>query len=65
MSFSDYAKNFGGVYPDAHAFKEDRSIDYDIYPEYVRWQEEQGAHYLFAVCGSSEMKNLTLEERRN
>lgn len=64
MSFSDYAKNFGGVYSlMLTPFKEDRSIDYDIYPEYVRWQEEQGAHYLFAVCGSSEMKNLTLEER--
>ncbi|MDR1629563.1 MAG: dihydrodipicolinate synthase family protein [Oscillospiraceae bacterium] len=57
-------KSYGGV----HAlmltpFKEDLSVDYDIYPEYVRWQIAQGAHYLFAVCGSSEMGKLTLEER--
>lgn len=64
MSLSEHSKNFGGVYSLVLTpFKEDRSIDYDIYIEYVRWQEEQGAHNFFAVGGSSEMKNLTLEER--
>lgn len=67
MNLNDYVeKSFGGV----HAlmltpFKEDLSVDYDIYPEYVRWQVEQGAHYLFSVCGSSEMAKLSLEERLN
>lgn len=44
-------------------YKEDLSIDYDAYEEYADWQVEQGAGHLFAVCGTSEMANLTLTER--
>ncbi len=44
-------------------FNEDRSIDYNTYEEYADWQVSQGVDHLFAVCGSSEMKDLTLEER--
>lgn len=44
-------------------FNEDRSIDYATYEEYTEWQVSQGVDHLFAVCGSSEMKELTLEER--
>ena len=44
-------------------FFEDRSIDYDTYEEYADWQVAQGVDHLFAVCGSSEMRELTLEER--
>ncbi len=44
-------------------FNEDRSIDYATYEEYAEWQVSQGVEHLFAVCGSSEMKDLTLEER--
>ncbi len=44
-------------------FNEDRSIDYATYEEYAEWQVSQGVAHLFAVCGSSEMKDLTLEER--
>ncbi len=44
-------------------FNEDRSINYDVYEEYADWQVSQGVDHLFAVCGSSEMKDLTLEER--
>ncbi len=44
-------------------FFEDRSIDYNTYEKYADWQVEQGVDHLFAVCGSSEMKELTLEER--
>ena len=44
-------------------FFEDRSIDYNTYEQYADWQVEQGVDHLFAVCGSSEMKELTLEER--
>lgn len=44
-------------------FFEDRSIDYNTYEEYAEWQVSQGVAHLFAVCGSSEMTQLTLEER--
>ncbi len=44
-------------------FFEDRSIDYNTYEKYADWQVSQGVEHLFAVCGSSEMKELTLEER--
>lgn len=42
---------------------EDRTIDYNTYEEYADWQVSQGVDHLFAVCGSSEMTSLTLEER--
>lgn len=45
------------------AFKEDKSVDYDGYAAYVEWQAANKPHYLFPVCGSSEMMQLTLEER--
>ena len=45
------------------AFKEDKSVDYDAYAAYVEWQAAQRPHYLFPVCGSSEMTSLTLDER--
>lgn len=44
-------------------FFEDRSIDYNTYEEYTDWQVSQGVDHLFAVCGSSEMTLLSLEER--
>jgi 4-hydroxy-tetrahydrodipicolinate synthase len=42
---------------------EDRTIDYATYEKYTEWQVAQGVDHLFAVCGSSEMTQLTLEER--
>ena len=44
-------------------YHEDRSVDYDAYEVYADWQARQGVEHLFAVCGSSEMAALTLEER--
>ena len=41
----------------------DRTIDYATYEKYTEWQVSQGVDHLFAVCGSSEMTKLTLEER--
>ena len=41
----------------------DRTIDYATYEKYTEWQVSQGVDHLFAVCGSSEMTMLTLEER--
>ena len=42
---------------------DDLTVDYDTYEEYADWQAAQGVAHLFAVCGSSEMKDLQLEER--
>ena len=42
---------------------DDKSVDYKTYEEYADWQVSQGVEHLFAVCGSSEMAELTLEER--
>lgn len=44
-------------------FDADRSIDWRAYDSYVDWQLAQQPHGLFAVCGSSEMKWLTRQER--
>ncbi|MCR5522812.1 MAG: dihydrodipicolinate synthase family protein [Clostridia bacterium] len=44
-------------------FNEDRSINYKTYEEYVSWQAAFKPQHLFAVCGSSEMTELTKEER--
>ncbi|MDF2723246.1 MAG: dihydrodipicolinate synthase family protein [Paenibacillus sp.] len=44
-------------------FQNNLEIDWNAYDAYVEWQLQSGAGGLFAVCGSSEMKWLTLEER--
>jgi 4-hydroxy-tetrahydrodipicolinate synthase len=44
-------------------FDHNKSIDWQTYEAYVDWQLAQMPHGLFAVCGSSEMKWLTMEER--
>lgn len=64
MNLHDFEKGFGGVYSLLLTpYKDDLSIDYDLYGEYVQWQVAQGAHHLFSVCGSSEMTTLSLDER--
>ncbi len=45
-------------------FREDGSIDWAAYDGYVDWQVAQEPAGLFAVCGSSEMKWLAADERR-
>ena len=55
---------FSGVYSLLLTpFNWDRSIDYKVYEEYVEWQAGFKPQHLFAVCGSSEMTELTQEER--
>lgn len=44
-------------------FQTDGRIDWDCYDRYVDWQLNHRPSGLFAVCGSSEMNNLNLEER--
>ena len=46
-------------------YHDDKSVDYDTYEEYADWQVSQGVEHLFCVCGSSEMAELTLQERLN
>lgn len=57
-------KQFNGVYSLLLTpFHEDRSIDSPAYERYVAWQLSQKPQHLFPVCGSSEMMQMTLEER--
>lgn len=61
---ADLRQNYCGIYSlMLTPFHEDRSVDYKTYEEYAQWQAASGVEHLFAVCGSSEMANLTLEER--
>ncbi len=55
---------FAGVYTLLLTpFNLDRSVDYRAYEEYVDWQASFKPQHLFAVCGSSEMRELSPEER--
>lgn len=44
-------------------FKEDGAVDWNAYETYVDWQLQWDPTGFFAVCGSSEMKWLSLDER--
>ena len=60
MSYNE----FSGVYSLLLTpFNWDKTIDYKAYEEYVAWQAGFKPQHLFAVCGSSEMMQLTPEER--
>lgn len=54
----------GGVYPVMLTpFTEDNEVDYQALEKLVNWYIEKGSAGLFAVCQSSEMFFLSLEER--
>ncbi len=62
--FTGKPEEFRGIYALLLTpFKEDKSIDYDVYAQYVEWQASKGPHHLFSVCGSAEMTCLSIEER--
>ena len=44
-------------------FKDDKTIDIEAYKAYTEFQVSTGAGHLFAVCGTSEMAEMTLDER--
>lgn len=44
-------------------FQADGAIDWACYDRYVEWQLRAAPRGIFAVCGSSEMSYLTLDER--
>lgn len=46
-------------------FDDQNRIDWDGYAALLDWYLAHGAHGLFAVCQSSEMQYLSLEERRS
>ncbi|MGI6705241.1 MAG: dihydrodipicolinate synthase family protein [Clostridia bacterium] len=53
-----------GVWPTMLTpFTDDNKVDYDALEKLVDWYISQGVHGLFAVCQSSEMFFLSLEER--
>lgn len=55
---------FGGVFSLLLTpFTERGEIDWNAYDSYVDWQLAQRPNGLFAVCGTSEMKWLSTEER--
>lgn len=57
-------ERFAGVYALLLSpFTEDGALDWNAYDRYVDWQLSMRPHGLFAVCGSSEMGLLTVEER--
>ena len=52
------------VYPTmVTPFKADGSIDYDGAEKIVKWYIEKGCQGVFAVCQSSEMSFLSLDEK--
>ncbi|MBR4766492.1 MAG: dihydrodipicolinate synthase family protein [Clostridia bacterium] len=56
--------SFSGVYSLLLTpFNDDLSVDYKVYEQYVEWQASKKPQHLFAVCGSSEMSQLKLDER--
>ena len=58
------SENIEGIYPlMLTPFNDDLTIDYKTYEEYCDFQVSKGTAHLFCVCGSSEMKELTLDER--
>lgn len=55
-----------GIYPVMLTpFFEDKTIDYKGLENFTEWFIKKGCQGLFAVCGSSEMGNLTLDEKLN
>lgn len=53
-----------GVYPTMLTpYRKDGSVDIDTAEKYVRWYFEKGCAGVFALCHSSEVWSLSLEER--
>ena len=54
----------GGVWPTMTTpFTEDDAVDYEVLGKQVEWYISRGVSGLFAVCQSSEMFFLSLQER--
>ncbi len=58
--------SFSGIFPVVLTpFDASDRIDWDGYGRLLDWYAENGANGLFAVCQSSEMQYLSLQERRD
>ncbi|SMC40928.1 4-hydroxy-tetrahydrodipicolinate synthase [Fulvimarina manganoxydans] len=58
------ASAISGIFPVVITpFNDDDSIDFDGYGRLLDWYLQNGAQGLFAVCQSSEMQALSLDER--
>ena len=58
------AKEFAGIIPVMLTpFTDDNKIDFEGYANLIEWYLENGAQAMFAVCQSSEMQFLSLDER--
>ncbi|MBQ7542043.1 MAG: dihydrodipicolinate synthase family protein [Clostridia bacterium] len=63
MTKAEYQR-FAGVYAlMLTPYNDDLTVNYDVYAEYTEFQTATGVGHLFAVCGTSEMAELTLDER--
>lgn len=63
MTSQDY-KRFAGVYAlMLTPYHDDLTVDWETYKAYTEFQVATGVGHLFAVCGTSEMAELTLDER--
>ena len=62
----DINRNIQGIVPVMITpFHQDGDIDWGGLESLIEWYIAHGAQALFAVCQSSEMQHLTLEERRD
>ena len=53
-----------GIYPTMLvAYKESGEIDYDAMGELIEWYIKEGVHGIFALCQSTEIVYLSIEER--
>ena len=53
-----------GIYPTMLvAYKESGEIDYNAMGELIEWYIKEGVHGIFALCQSTEIVYLTIEER--
>ncbi|MBQ7821961.1 MAG: dihydrodipicolinate synthase family protein [Clostridia bacterium] len=55
--------NFGAYPTMITPYTDDGKVDYETARKYVRWYYENGCDGIFAVCQSSEIFYLSLEER--
>lgn len=59
-------RGMNGIFPVVLTpFTPDDKVDWDGYDRLISWYLRNGASGLFAVCQSSEMQRLSLEERRD
>lgn len=59
----DIKYNYGAYPTMITPYKKDGSVDYETAEKYVKWYFDKGCAGIFAICQSSEINWLTVEER--